>query len=166
MGTFILVSRLGGVLGREKIDPKGVGAKNPNITILSEKWKDFDVEVFRVPERAGNLQLLTFNAQVPLKPEAVQIAVIGEAASENELRSLLRSVLSSLDGSTNWLNTDQRVSKLAEGITRLAITIGVLVIFVVGVLAIVAAVVWYAVRKRTLTYGSSDHGTTTEQQSE
>lgn len=162
MSTFILVTRLGGVLGRKKIDSKEVATRKPQITITTEKWKEFEIEVFRVLERAGDLQLITFNAQVPLKPEAVQIAVIGEAAREIELQSTLRSVLGSLEGSTNWLNTDQRVSKFTEGITRLAITVGVLVILAVGVLAVIAVVVWNAVRKRTSTFGSAEPGATAD----
>jgi len=139
LGTFIVVSRLGGVLGREKLDPREVASKSPNVSLTNEKWKGFDLEVFRVPEQAGELRLLTFNAQVPLKPEAVQVAVIGEAGGEAELRNILQSVLSNLDGQTNWLNTEQRVNRLAEGTTRLAITVGVLV---------VAVVIWRAVRGR------------------
>lgn len=162
MNTLILVTRLGGVLGRGKINPKEVTAKKPQITIMTETWKEFDIEVFRVPEQAGDLQLVTFNAQAPLKPEAVQIAVIGEAAREVELRGILRSVLASLEGSTNWLNTDQRVSKFTEGITRLAIMIGVLLILAVGVLAVIIVVVWNAVRKRRFPRGSAGPGATAD----
>lgn len=154
VGMFIVVSRLGGALGREKLDPKAIASKSPQVTLTAERWKDFDIEVFRVPEQAGELQLLTFNAQVPLKPEAVQVAVIGEAGREAELRSTLRSVLGGLDGQTNWLNTEQRVSKLAEGLTRLGITVGVLV--VIGV------IIWRVVRGRrrgrTEPGGASDRG--------
>jgi hypothetical protein len=140
VGTFIAVSRLGGVLGREKLDPREASARGPGFALSSEKWKDFDIEVFRVPEQIGDLKLLTFNAQVPLKPEAIQIAVIGEAGQEEELRGALRSVLRTLDGQTNWLNTEQRVGKLAEGLTRLGMTI--LVLVAIGV------TVWYGVRGR------------------
>jgi hypothetical protein len=156
VGTFILVSRLSGVLGREKIDPKTVTASNPQVTIVTEKWKEFDIEVFRVPEQAGELQLLTFNAQVPLKPEAVQVAVIGDGTKESDLRSVLRSVLGSLDGPTNWLNTEQRAGQLAEGITRLAITVGVVLVIAVGVIVVIAVVVWRAVRKSKLTRGLAE----------
>jgi len=150
VGVFIVVSRLGGVLGREKLDPKAMASKSPQVTLVTEKWQDFDIEVFRVPEQVGELQLLTFNAQVPLKPEAVQVAVIGEASREAELRSTLRSVLGSLDGQTNWLNTEQRVGRAAEGLTRLAIT--------VGVLTLLAVVVWRAIRRRRKGRGRAEPG--------
>jgi hypothetical protein len=117
-----------------------VASKNPQATVIAEKWKEFEIEVFRDPEQVQDLRLLTFNAQVPLKPEAVQITVIGEASREDQLRAVLQSVLSNLDGQTNWLNTQQRVTRLAEGLTRLAITVGVLVA--------IAVVVWRWVRRR------------------
>jgi hypothetical protein len=138
--AFIVVRRLGGVIGREKIDPKQVTAQNPRVTISAEKWKGFDIEVVRVPEQLGDHQVVTFNAQVPLKPEAVQIAVIGDAGEEDELRGVIRSVLGNVDGESNWLNTEQQASRLAEGIIRLSITVGVLVV--------VAVVIWRAFRKR------------------
>jgi len=149
-GVFIVVSRLGGVLGREKLDPKGIASKNPHVTLTTEKWKDFDIDVFRVPEQAGELRLLTFNAQVPLKPEAVQVSVIGEASREAELRGTLQSVLSNLDGQTNWLNTEQRVSRLAEGLTGLAIAAGALVV--------IAVVIWRAVHGRKKSRGRTEPG--------
>lgn len=147
VGTFIVASRLGGVLGRKKIDPKEIAARNPQITIATEKWKEFDIEVFRVPEKTGDCQLLTFNAQVPLKPEAIQIAVIGDAAREEELRSVLRSVLWSLDGQTNWLTTQERIGRFGMGIGQLLFTIGVLIVGI-GVLVVIVGVIVHAIRRK------------------
>jgi hypothetical protein len=141
VGTFLLVSRLGGVLGREKITPQQIAAANPRVTVIDDKWKGFDVQVFRVPEEADGVQMLTFNAQVPLKPEAVQVTVIGEAAREAELRGVLRSALDGLDGETNWLTDKQRMDSLTDGMAQLIVTIGV-VIFVVGS---VVVMIWRSV---------------------
>jgi hypothetical protein len=139
-GTFIVVSRLGGLLGREKLDPKEFAAQSPRATLEGEKWKEFDIEVFRVPEEQDGVSVLTFNAQVPLKPEAVQVAVIGDADREDELRGVLRSTLDGLEGETNWLSTRKRVALLTEGVVRLALT--------VVVVAVIAVVIWRVVRKR------------------
>jgi hypothetical protein len=155
-GTLILISRLDGVLDRKKIDPKMLAEKGPQVTIVTEKWKEFDIECFRVPEQAGGLQLVTFNAQVPLKPEAIQIAVGGEAAKENELRDVLRSVLGSLDGQTNWLTSEQRVSKVAEGVVRLSITVGILALIGVAVVVGIAVVIRQAVRRGKSTRGLAE----------
>jgi hypothetical protein len=143
VATFVVVSRLGGTLGREKIDPKSVAAKNPSVAIVTERWKGFDIEVFRVPEQLGEIQMLTFNAQVPLKPEAVQVAVIGDARDEAELREILRGLLGTLEGETNWFTETQRSERLADGITRMIVAVVVLV----GI----GLVVWQVVRKRRKT---------------
>lgn len=145
VGTFIAVSRLGGVLGREKLDPREIAAKLPQVTVSSESWKGFEIEVLRVPEVLGDVRMLTFNAQVPLKPVAIQVSVCGEASQEDHLREILHSLLVNLDGQTNWLNTEQRATKLTEGIARLAVTVAGLAIF--------AVVVWRIVRRR-----ATDHG--------
>lgn len=148
--TFIVVSRLGGVIGREKIDPKEFAGPNSQVTIMDEKWKSFDIEVFGVPEQLNNLNVVTFNAQVPLKPEAIQIGVMGEAGKENELRKVLRSILANLDGETNWLTNRQRAKGITEGIMSITITIAVVV------------VVWRAVRKRKSSPGADEAGATAE----
>jgi hypothetical protein len=148
VGTFVLISRLGGVLSRDKIDPKVIVARAPHVTIVPEKWKDLEIEVSRVPERMGRLDVLTFNAQVPLEPEAIQISVLGEAAREDELRSVLRSLLGTLDGQTNWLSTQQRITRFAEGVAKLAIALAVLLFF--------GGLIWRAVRKRSRTDSEQD----------
>ena len=114
VGVFILVSQLRSVLDRRKINPKDLQARSPHVTIVTDRWKGFDVESFRVPEQVDDLQLLTFNAQVPLKPRAIQVSVIGELDREVELRGVLRSVLGNLDGQTNWLDNAERVRRFSS----------------------------------------------------
>ena len=139
-GMYIFVSRMHGVLRREQLDPKSLTAKNPQVTLFVESWKGFDIEVLRVPEQAGDLDVVTFNAQVPLRPEAVQISVAAEASREEEAKRVLRSVLASLDGQTNWLTTEERVERFISGSIKLAGTVAVLVLL--------AILVWRAVRRR------------------
>lgn len=141
MGTFVFVSRLDGILGREKLDPKQMTERNPQITIGSDIWKGFEIEVVRVPELVEDVQVVTFNAQTPLKPEAVMVTVSGEAARENDLREVLRAVLGNLEGQTNWLNTEQRVTRAAQGVAQLAISLCVL-LFIGGL-------IWRVFRKTT-----------------
>lgn len=133
IGTFILISQLKGVLGREKLDIRDLPPNQSNVKILTENWKEFDIDVIRLPEEAKTMSLLTLNAQVPLKPLAIQISVFGEAVQEEELRSILQSVLRSLDGQTNWLTEEQRASKLGTGITKLAITAGVILLIIAAI---------------------------------
>lgn len=133
IGTFILVSQLKGVLGRKKFDIRDLPPNQSQVKILTENWKEFDIEVIRLPEQVGTTSLLTLNAQVPLKPFAIQISVFGEAVQEEELQSILKSVLKSLEGQTNWLTGEQRASKLGTGITKLAIAIGVVLLIVAAI---------------------------------
>ncbi len=133
IGTFILVSQLKGVLGREKLDIRDLPPNQSQVKILTENWKEFDIDVIRLPEEAKTMSLLTLNAQVPLKPLAIQISVFGEAVQEDELKSILQSVLRSLDGQTNWLTEEQRASKLGTGITKLAITAGVILLIIAAI---------------------------------
>jgi hypothetical protein len=151
--SAVMVSRMRGVIGREKIDPKLL-AKAPKVSLVPEKWKDFEIEVMRVPEEIGGVKVVTFNAQVPLKPEAIQISVVGEVARENELRSVLRTVLATLDGQTNWLTTDERINRGATGIAKMAITIAVL-LFLGGL-------VWRGLRGRKTTESTAAPGDAAE----
>jgi hypothetical protein len=140
LGRFILVRHLGHVIGREKLDLRLMRARFVGVTIVTENWKDLEIEVTRVPERIADAQLLTFNAQVPLKPEAIQLTVTGEAAREAELRGALRTVLASLEGRSNWLTTEERVDRGATRLAGMAITLAVVLFF--------AGVVWRAARGR------------------
>jgi hypothetical protein len=148
--TFILVRRLGGTLGREKLDPAEASAKGPQVSLTTEKWKEFDIDVIRLSEQMGNLRLVTFNAQVPLKPEAVQVTVSGAAGREDELHGLLRSVLSNLDGQTNWLTSKERWKRFFQGIYELAIAVVVVVVL--------GGAAWRAIRKRRRVQGGAEAG--------
>jgi len=135
MATFILVTHLGGVLGRERLDPKRGSALGLRVTAFVEQWNGFQIDVFRVAEHVGDLPILTFNAQVPLVPEAIQVSVFGEASREGELREVVRYLLASLEGKTNWLSAAQRIEK---GVTVLGSVLG----------AVIGFLVWRTVRKR------------------
>ena len=75
--------------------------------------------------------MLTFNAQVPLKPHAIQVMVSGPASDETSLRQQMQTIVSSVDGPTNWLTTDERISRAAAGGGRL-ILLGCLLAVGVG----------------------------------
>jgi hypothetical protein len=139
VGTVVLVTRLRGTLGRERLNPENVAAGNPQVSVETGKWKSFDVEGFRVPEQAGEVKMVTFNVQVPLAPEAVQLAVFGDSRDEGELRGILRGLLGNLEGETNWLTEKQRSERFASGISRLIVCSGVAV-------AALGAVVLFVVR--------------------
>ena len=91
-------------------------------------WRSFQIDVVRVQEQPGGIQTITFNAQVPLKPHALQVSVFGLAGEEKQLREDLRSILASIEGESNWLTTEERVSRGAEGFGRLIILVAFVVV--------------------------------------
>jgi hypothetical protein len=127
------------IIGRKKIDAKEVTAKNPQVTLLSEKWRGFDIPVFRVPEEIPGHQFVTFNAQVPLKPEAIQISIGGEAAREEEISGILRSVLDDLEGQTNWQNTGKPEDPSS---TALADRVGAVIGTCLPALVLLIVILW------------------------
>jgi hypothetical protein len=129
---------LGGVLGWRRINPTEATAIHPGGTILAEKWKDFDIDVVRAPQEAEGVRLVGFIAQVPLKPEAIQIAVVGDASREDEIKETLRAVLGGLDGQSNWLTKKEGMDRVAEAIRDV-------VLVVLGIVLVV--VLWLRNRK-------------------
>jgi len=65
--TYIVVTYLDRLLDRENIDPKDFPDNSLEVSILEEKWQEFDIQVFRVPRKLGDTLIVSFNAQVPLK---------------------------------------------------------------------------------------------------
>ena len=110
---------LGGTIGREDLSKKK--DKPANVTLEKIRWQTFDIDVFKVVETAGKVTTVTFNAQVPLKPHAIQVTVLGPAADEASLRQEMQAIVASVQGQSNWLTTDERITRLASGGGRLIV---------------------------------------------
>ncbi len=104
VGTVIVVERMGGVLGRGKLDISHMPAAFKG-RLLSIPWNGFDLEMFEVPEETAGVKLLTYNVQVPLRGHAVQLKVVGKAEIAEELRATMGALLNSLTGETNWIKS-------------------------------------------------------------
>lgn len=122
--TQLRILQMHGVLGRESLDREkaerlsrdGLRAKGVELTDFDLRkltWKSFDVEVL-VSHVAGPDKKLILVTQVPLKPEAIQIALAGPSSDEARLTAELQAVLASLDGPTNWKTDDERILALAK----------------------------------------------------
>jgi hypothetical protein len=96
----LLVEDLGGTIGREDMSAFARGKEN--IRLFRENWKTCQIDVFEVREKIGEVDTLTYNAQVPLWPTAVQLTVVGLASRESELRDIVREALKGVDGTSNW----------------------------------------------------------------
>lgn len=101
-GIIKLVSLqdLGGTIGREDLSKRK--DKMGNAKLEKTQWQTFDIDVFRIEERAGKVTNVTFNAQVPLKPHAIQVTVMGAAAGEASLRKEMQAIVTSIQGASNW----------------------------------------------------------------
>jgi hypothetical protein len=96
-----LVEQLGGTIGQGD-DLGAFLASRPDITLLKESWKGYNIDVFRVPQDVQGAEVLTLNAQIPLLPRAIQVKIMGLVEREEELRQDLRAVLNGIDGPSNW----------------------------------------------------------------
>src|SRR5260370_32594790 len=103
---LVAVQDMGGPIGREDLSKKA--NKPENTTLEKTAWKGFDVDVFKVVENIRGVSFVTFNAQVPLKPHAIQIMVSGPAFDENKLRKDAQTIVASIQGPTNWLTDEER----------------------------------------------------------
>ena len=102
LGDYIFVRSLGGTLGKGDPSADDVIEANADATVDVAGWKEHEIVVARVPERIEEVDYVNLNAYLPLKPEAIQLTLFGEASREGELRSTLQTVIDRVEGKTNW----------------------------------------------------------------
>jgi hypothetical protein len=122
--TIIGIKPMGGTIGREPMPPSELPqADGIKFDLRREKWKSFDIEVLvGVAQQEPGVAVLV--AQVPLKRQAIQVAVTAPLARQAELLPLLRSLLASLDGPSSWLTDKERSLKAGKVIGGLAVMLG------------------------------------------
>jgi len=101
------------------------------VTLEKARWKSFDIDVFNIIEMDGAVTNVTFNAQVPLKPHAIQLTVVGPVGDEALLRQEMQTIVASIDGASNWLTTEERLTRGASGLGRL-IAVGCVLVIIVS----------------------------------
>jgi hypothetical protein len=116
---------LGGTLGKGDPSSDDVIEANADATVDVAGWKEHEIVVSRVPERIEEVDYVNLNAYVPLKPEAIQLTIFGEASREGTLRNTLQTVIDRVEGESNWDDTSSgniRPGKLLRaGVAILAI---------------------------------------------
>ena len=105
----ILLARMHGILPREAMRQEDVPA---NTRVVSFKWKSFDVSGFKTQTSQAGKPVFVLVAQVPLRPEAVQLSVAGPADQQTRGQSIMEATLASLEGETNWLTSSERAGRL------------------------------------------------------
>jgi hypothetical protein len=135
--AIITIKSMGGTIGREALErkdlPKIDGIK---FDLRRDKWKSFDIDVMVGTARQEGIGVYVAVAQVPLKREAVEVVVAGPEARKAEVLALLRSLLASLDGPSNWLTDGERSTRLGEVAGGLVVA-----------LACAGTAIWLALRR-------------------
>ena len=136
--TIVGVKPMGGIIGREALQKKDLPHfDGVTFDLRREKWKTFDIDVMVGTARQEDLGVFVTVAQVPLKKEAIQVTVAGPEARKTQVLAVLRTLLASLDGPSNWLTDAERSMRLGK------IAGGLL-----GALAIAGVTIWLSLRKR------------------
>ncbi len=155
--TLIFIEKMGGTIGREPIKaanmPAGFRGK-----ILRKTWHEFTVDCVEVEEEVAANKAITYNVQIPLKHEAIQLRLFGGAENRVELDELLPRLIDGLNGESNWLKSagpatladskDYGLILLAGAIA--AVVVGVILLWLVsrwtpkGVLLAIAAGIYSA----------------------
>src|SRR6266849_2636966 len=107
----ILIARMHGILPREAMRQEDVPA---NTQVVSFKWKGFDVSGLRTQASQAGKPVFVLVAQVPLRPEAVQLSVAGPTDQETRGQAIMEAALASLEGETNWLTSTERAGRLGN----------------------------------------------------
>lgn len=74
-------------------------------TLSDRRWQGFVLDAVEIHEQLAGQELVTYNVQVPLSPEAIQLRLVGSAQVAQRLDKLLDQILAGLHGKTNWLRS-------------------------------------------------------------
>ena len=108
----IQVMTLGGVMGRD--EPSEILESMGTVT-EDVSWRSFDLKLARADIEANGWAIVTMFIQVPLEPEAIQVSVGAPLQREAQAKEALVSVLKSIDGTTNWVASGQRLRAFLTG---------------------------------------------------
>lgn len=107
----LCVRRLGGTLPRDALKP---GDVKPGTTLLSYRWREFDIQGFRTLAPDNTPPLFILDAHVPLRAEAVQLTLVGPPDQLDRGDTVMRATLATLEGESNWLTRSQRAERLGS----------------------------------------------------
>jgi hypothetical protein len=111
--TILFIERMRGTIGREHLKreqmPWGFQGR-----LFTMHWQGFEVDAIEVSERLGDVKYLTYNVQIPLKKEAIQIKLGGPAEQKTEMLKWMEESLDGLRGESNWLPSALPASGLSN----------------------------------------------------
>jgi len=134
IAVILLIQKMGGTIRQKRTEmkhmPEGFQGK-----LFTTEWHGFQVNAFEVPETVNGVKTITYNVQIPLKDEAIQVMLFGRADDTETLKPLLRQILDGLEGESNW-SSSTIPSTLAfsenYGTVLLSVAIGGIVLGVVA----------------------------------
>ena len=109
-GALVLcVQRMRATIGRERMKQADIPGGS---RLMTFKWKAFDIDGVRTDTAQAGSPISVVAAQVPLKPEAVQLIVAGPRDQADRAEAIMASTLATLEGETNWLTDEERAGRL------------------------------------------------------
>jgi len=117
---MLLVEVLPGTISRE---PLPLSALPESSTVYTLTWRELELEVVEIPEWVGDQAMINRNVQVPLKPNAIQLRLVGPAERDEEMAELLPSILATVEGPSNWLSGEERAGRLGEAFGKVVLVI-------------------------------------------
>jgi hypothetical protein len=95
------VQPLGYKLPRNHLDIRHLpNSSNANLRRVS--WRGVEIDTVRVSDAKAGKSYVTYNVQVPLKGEAIQLMLGAPREREAELKTRIETLLASLDGQSDW----------------------------------------------------------------
>ena len=74
-------------------------------------WQGFDIDAIEFPEETGGLSLVNIKVQVPVKPEAIQISVVGPRDRRDESLALVNRLLKGFRRNrTGWTQSHRNLA--------------------------------------------------------
>jgi hypothetical protein len=95
------IQALGNMLPRRHLDPNEIQGEFTG-TISRISWRGVNVDALRLFETKDQRNYVTYNIQIPLKGEAIQLSLGAPAEREAELKARIEAILASLDGPSDW----------------------------------------------------------------
>ena len=85
--------------------------------MYTEKWQGWDIDVYVIRSKIKNQnnqeqEMVTRNAAVPIKGNALKLQVTGPVDSDAQLDALLKGLLGTLQGKSNWMVPEDHSTRM------------------------------------------------------
>jgi len=99
----LFIERLGTKIEKTAVVPKIHSAITPGATTFTLPWNGQDIHVVELPEKLEGKPFVTFNMQIPLTPEAIQVSLAGPLFGRDFFLDRLKYFLAGLEGEVEYL---------------------------------------------------------------